>query len=57
MAAIVAARYNPDVKALYERLVAKGKSKMLVLLWCSQAPIGLFSKNSLIFQFSLLNRT
>ena len=31
MAAIVAARYNPDVKALYERLVAKGKSKMLVL--------------------------
>ena len=31
MAAIVAARYNPDVKALYERLLAKGKSKMSAL--------------------------
>jgi len=31
MAAIVAVRYNPDVKALYERLLAKGKSKMSAL--------------------------
>jgi len=31
MAAITAARYNPDVKALYERLLAKGKSKMAAL--------------------------
>ena len=28
MAAIVATRYNPHVKALYERLLARGKSKM-----------------------------
>ncbi|AFL74426.1 IS110 family transposase [Thiocystis violascens] len=28
MAAIVAIRYNPQVKALYERLLARGKSKM-----------------------------
>lgn len=34
MAAIVAARYNPDVKALYERLLAKGKSKMSALGAC-----------------------
>jgi len=31
MAAMVAARYNPDVKALYERLLVKGKSKMSAL--------------------------
>jgi transposase len=31
MAAIVATRYNPDVKALYERLCAKGKAKMAAL--------------------------
>ena len=31
MAAITAVRYNPDVKALYERLLAKGKSKMAAL--------------------------
>lgn len=31
MAAIVAVRYNPHVKALYERLLARGKSKMSAL--------------------------
>lgn len=31
MAAIVAVRYNPHVKALYERLLARGKSKMAAL--------------------------
>jgi len=31
MAAIVAAQYNPHVKALYTRLCAKGKSKMAAL--------------------------
>lgn len=31
MAAVVATRYNPHVKALYERLLAKGKSKMSAL--------------------------
>ncbi|MDO5654452.1 MAG: transposase [Brachymonas sp.] len=31
MAAVVAVRHNPDVKALYERLLAKGKSKMSAL--------------------------
>lgn len=31
MAAIVATRYNPDIKALYERLCAKGKAKMAAL--------------------------
>jgi transposase len=31
MAAIVATRYNPHVKALYERLLARGKSKMAAL--------------------------
>lgn len=31
MAAIVATRYNPHVKALYERLLARGKSKMSAL--------------------------
>lgn len=31
MAAIVAIRHNPDIKALYERLCAKGKSKMAAL--------------------------
>jgi hypothetical protein len=30
-AAIVATRYNPDIKALYERLCAKGKAKMTAL--------------------------
>lgn len=31
MAAVVAIRYNPDVRALYCRLVARGKSKMSAL--------------------------
>lgn len=31
MAAVVATRWNPHVKAIYERLVAKGKSKMSAL--------------------------
>jgi len=31
MAAVVATQYNPHVKALYERLLAKGKSKMSAL--------------------------
>lgn len=31
MAAVVAVRYNPHVKALYERLLAKGKTKMSAL--------------------------
>lgn len=31
MAAVVASRHNPHVKALYERLVASGKSKMSAL--------------------------
>lgn len=31
MAAIVATRYNPHVKAVYERLIARGKSKMSAL--------------------------
>lgn len=31
MAAVVATRHNPDVKALYERLCAKGKAKMAAL--------------------------
>jgi transposase len=31
MAAVVAIRYNPHVKALYERLLAKGKTKMAAL--------------------------
>lgn len=31
MAAIVATRYNPHVKAVYERLLARGKSKMSAL--------------------------
>lgn len=31
MAAIVAIRYNPHVKALYERLLARGKSKIVGL--------------------------
>jgi len=31
MAAIVATRYNPHVKAVYDRLIARGKSKMSAL--------------------------
>ena len=31
MAAVVATRYNPDIKAQYERLTSKGKSKMSAL--------------------------
>ncbi len=31
MAAIVAIRYNPHVKAVFERLIARGKSKMSAL--------------------------
>jgi transposase len=31
MAAVVAIRYNPDIKAQYERLTNKGKSKMSAL--------------------------
>lgn len=31
MAAVVATRYNPDIKAQYERLTGKGKSKMSAL--------------------------
>jgi transposase len=31
MAAVVATRFNPHVKALYQRLLAKGKSKMAAL--------------------------
>jgi transposase len=31
MAAVVAIRYNPDIKQQYERLVRRGKSKMLAL--------------------------
>lgn len=31
MAAVVATRYNPDVRALYQRLCARGKAKMAAL--------------------------
>lgn len=31
MAAVVGTRYNPHVKAVYERLLARGKSKMSAL--------------------------
>ena len=31
MAAVVATKYNPHIKALYERLLAKGKCKMLAI--------------------------
>lgn len=31
MAAVVATRHNPHIKALYERLLAKGKSKMAAI--------------------------
>ena len=31
MAAVVAIRYTPDIKAQYERLTSKGKSKMSAL--------------------------
>ena len=31
MAAVVATRYNPDIKALYARLCARGKPKMVAL--------------------------
>lgn len=31
MAAVVATRYNPHVKAVYDRLLARGKSKMSAL--------------------------
>lgn len=31
MAAVVAKQWNPHVKAMYERLIAKGKSKMSAL--------------------------
>jgi transposase len=34
MAAIVAAQYNPDIKALYQRLLTTGKSKMAALGAC-----------------------
>ena len=42
IAAVVASRYSPDVKALYEHLIAKGKSKMGALgqqcaSWCNCA--------------------
>ena len=31
MAAVVATKYNPHIKALYERLLAKGKCQMLAI--------------------------
>lgn len=31
MAAVVATRFNPHVKAVYERLLAKGKAKMAAI--------------------------
>ncbi len=31
MVAVVATRYNPDIKALYERLCARGKAKMAAI--------------------------
>ena len=31
MVAVVAIRYNPDIKAQYERLTGRGKSKMSAL--------------------------
>ena len=31
MAAVVATRYNPHIKALYERLLARGKANMAAL--------------------------
>ncbi len=31
MATVTATRYNPDIKAQYERLTGKGKSKMSAL--------------------------
>ncbi len=34
MASITAIRYNPHVKALYERLLKKGKTKMTALGAC-----------------------
>ncbi len=34
MAALAAMRYNPDVKALYERLTAAGKPPKVALVAC-----------------------
>ena len=34
MAALVAVRFNPEIKALYERLLKKGKCKMVALTAC-----------------------
>ena len=34
MAALVATRYNPVIKAFYQRLLAKGKAKKIALVAC-----------------------
>ena len=36
MAALVAARYNPVIKAFYQRLIAAGKPKKLALMACAR---------------------
>ena len=55
IAAVVASRYSPDVKALYEHLIAKGKSKMgalggsnaqagAIVLWSVEKPYAISGK-------------
>ena len=34
MAALSAVRYNPDIKAVYDRLIAKGKTAKVALVAC-----------------------
>lgn len=34
MGALIASRYNPAIKAFYERLVASGKPKKVALVAC-----------------------
>ena len=34
MAALVATRYNPAIKAFYERLLQRGKAKKVALIAC-----------------------
>ena len=42
MAAVVASKNNPDVKALYDRLCAQGKTKMSALDACMHACSSIF---------------
>jgi transposase len=44
MAALVASRYNPTIRAFYQRLLARGKPKKLALIACARKLLAILNQ-------------